>query len=76
MKVVFPEPKNPTKRYILAKLLASILYIVYNYKMIKGKYNVIEVIKQNDYKNIQRCQKQDGSIYIIKSYKIQEKKLI
>lgn len=44
--------------------------------MIKGKYNAIEVIKQNDYKIIQRCQKQDGSIYVIKSFNLQEKKLI
>jgi len=44
--------------------------------MIKGKYNSVEVIKQNNYKIIQKCQKQDGSIYIIKSYNLQEKKLI
>jgi len=38
--------------------------------MIKGKYKSIEIIKQNDYKTIQKCQKQDGSSFILKSYKL------
>ena len=42
--------------------------------MIKGKYTSTEIIKQNNYKTIQRCHKPDGSSFILKSYKLTDKK--
>lgn len=43
--------------------------------MIKGKYKVVETLKQNDYKAVQRCIRNDGNLFILKSYSITEGRL-
>lgn len=43
--------------------------------MIKGKYKVVETIKQNEYKSVQRCLRNDGHIFILKSYSLHEGRL-
>jgi hypothetical protein len=43
--------------------------------MIKGKYKVVETIKQNDYKAVHRCLRNDGHLFILKSYSLTEGRL-
>lgn len=44
--------------------------------MIKGKYKAVQLIKDNGYKVVQKCVRQDGALFFIKSYSDHEKKLI
>lgn len=44
--------------------------------MIKGKYKAVQVFKDNGYKVVQKCVRQDGAVFFIKSYSDHEKKLI
>ena len=43
--------------------------------MIKGKYQVIDTLKQNEYKRVDRCAKNDGGVIVAKSYIKQESRL-
>ena len=36
--------------------------------MIKGKYHVLDTLKQNEYKRLDRCQRKDNEMVIAKSY--------
>lgn len=44
--------------------------------MIKGKYKPLETIKDSGYKIVQKCVRQDGAKFFLKSYTEEEKKLI
>jgi serine/threonine protein kinase len=44
--------------------------------MIKGKYKPVEMIKNSGYKIVQRCIRQDGALFFLKSYAEEERKLI
>lgn len=42
--------------------------------MIKGKYKIVEVVKDSGYKVVQRCTRQDGAIFFLKSYAESERR--
>lgn len=44
--------------------------------MIKGKYKQVEVVKDSGYKIVEKCVRQDGSHYIVKSYAQSEARLV
>ncbi len=44
--------------------------------MIKGKYTVVEAVKDSGYKVVQKCTRQDGATFFLKSYADSERRLM